>query len=463
MTTATAKNKTVFSWRPYQEEFIGDRKHVQVRFWCRQSGKDETASFKAVLEGLQGHPGDWLIGSVTQRQADNSHEKAARHARAIARLMCNETEESFSSRIGGKTFTFTRRILELPTGVRIISLPGRDPDAWAGFTANVILTEFALFPNGGHKHWRVVAPIALTNGLDVYVITTPRGKDTKAYELRQNRKGRYSVSVVDIARAVRDGLVLRDEDGAPCSIEQFREIYGDPVGWQSEYLVQETDDLDALLSWAEIEGGYEAYEFALLDLADNRGYDRQLENVFAQRLRPLSGRLTVGWDVARKKDLSVLWFNEEVAGRQFLRLLIIMRRCTFAFQREGILEQAMESLPGLCGRGDSTGLGMESNERLEQKYGLFRWQGMNFSGSKVALASRLKNTWQDKRQVIPVSADMVAMDMHGLQKERRGDRLIIHETSNAIEPDSHCDFAWANALALEAAATNTAEPRVTVL
>lgn len=452
----TEDNPVVFNWRPYQKEAIDVRSHIRLKYWCRQSGKDETTAFEHIMRALQGARGDRSLISLTQRQADLTFEKVCRHARAITRVLCPETSEDFPARVGGKAFKFTARILTLPTGQRIKSLPGRDPDALVGDASHIQFTEFALFPRGGYEHWRRLTPMALQNGYDVDVTTTPRGKDTKAYELRQNKKGRYWVSTVDIHRAVKDGLVLYDEDGNPCSISDMQEIYSDPIGWGTEYLCIESDALAALIALADIEACTEAYDFTLLDLADNQGYDPQTENIFAQRLKGLPGRLTVGWDVARRKDLSVLWFNEEVNKTQYLRLLVIMRRCRFDYQREGVIEQAMNTLPNLSGAGDETGLGMESNERLRLKYGELRWRPVNFASSKMALASRLQTYWQERRQVIPISADQVQMDVHGLQKERKGDKLIVHETANTLEPDSHCDMAWANALALEAASVTMA-------
>jgi len=445
-----------FRWRQYQKEAIDDRKRIRLKFWCRQSGKDECTAFQQVLNGLQVR-GDRNIVSLTQRQADLTHEKCARHARAMAKVMCPEASEDFDANIGGKSFTFTRRILTLPTGVRIKSLPGRDPDALVGDSAHLVLTEFALFPNGGYEHWRRLTPMALNNGFDVDVMTTPRGRDTKAYELRQNPKGRYSVSTVDIRRAVADGLILRDEEGKPCSIEAFKEIYNDAVGWETEYEVRECEDIDALIGWADIEASYEPYEFLKIDCADDRGYDVRTQNLFAMRLGKLPGRLTAGWDVARKKHLSVLWVNEQVGSRHFLRMLVIMRRCTFAYQCEGLIGQMLDTLPGLCGCGDSTGLGMDSNERLERKYGP-RWRGVNFAGGrKLGLASRLVTAFQGRNQVLPKGAEAAAYDIHSLQKQMVGDKTIIHETSNPLEPDSHCDMAFAAALAHEAAAMEWAE------
>lgn len=459
--TNAADTPTVLTWRPYQKACIDDRKHVQADFWCRQSGKDFTAAFKAVVRGLE-DPHDRLIVSVTQRQADLTFDKVATHARAVSGILCPEEHTEFLAQVGGRPITFTRRQVTLPSGARIISLPGRDPDSLAGYTAHVILTEYALFPDGGHKHWRYVAPVALTNGLDVWVITTPRTKDTKAYDLRRNERGRYSVRVVDVHRAVADGLVLRDEDGTPCSVETFQEIYADPVGWQTEYLVQECDDLDALLSWADIEAAQEDYDCPVLDLRDDTGYDPRARNVFAE-LDVDPRDLTAGWDVARRRHLSALWINGRAPGtdRQTLRCLVLMRRCSFPFQR-AIVAQALDTHRTLRGAGDATGLGMESNEALHAAYGE-RWRAVQFTApQKIALASRLQSTFQARQQVIPRSAEAVAYDLHALQKEVRGDRTLIHETQNALESDSHCDIAYALALALEAASVDVAEPYLSV-
>jgi phage FluMu gp28-like protein len=109
-------------------------------------------------------------------------------------------------------FVCKARELILPNGARVVSLPGRDPDTLAGLTGNVIFTEFGLFPGGGYDHWRVVFPLA-TRGFKVIVISTPRGKNTKFFELWSDKET-YSVHTCDIYQSVeQDGFVLRDNKG----------------------------------------------------------------------------------------------------------------------------------------------------------------------------------------------------------------------------------------------------------
>ena len=104
----------------------------------------------------------------------------------------------------GESFEFKARELHLPNGGRVVSLPGRNPDALAGLTGNVIFTELGLFPNGGYEHWRVVFPLT-TRGHRVIVISTPRGKNTKFFELVSDPET-YSVHTCDIHRSIAEGL-----------------------------------------------------------------------------------------------------------------------------------------------------------------------------------------------------------------------------------------------------------------
>ncbi len=77
-----------------------------------------------------------------------------------------------------------------------------------------------------------------------------------------------------------------------------------------------------------------------------------------------------------------------------------MQDCQFALQREVVMA-AMDAKPGAVGCGDSTGLGMDSNETLTTKYGE-RWEGVNFAGTrKGELGSGLATAFRDQAQTLP--------------------------------------------------------------
>jgi phage FluMu gp28-like protein len=323
-----------------------------------------------------------------------------------------------------QAFQFTAREIRFPNGGRVVSLPGRDPDTLAGLTGNIIFTEFGLFPGGGYDHWRVVFPLT-TRGFSCIVISTPRGKNTKFYELFINLDGLYSVHFCDIYKSVaEDGFVLRDNDGNPTTIEQFKKLYGDNAGFDREYGCQFTGDLSALITWAELERA------AGLDNPDGFTF-RMIRDAQtpARSAAPFVGalagvRLEVGWDVARRGDLSVIAVNKSVRPDVPKRLVavIAMHNCTFEFMRAMVVS-VMDTSRFSVGYGDATGLGMESNEALQTKY-RERWTPHTFTGvGKREVASALKTAFSDGNQTIPPldsEHKLVATDLYAIQKDDTG-------------------------------------------
>lgn len=469
---ATASPKSLIRFLPYQRKFFDDTARVLVACWCRQAGKDFTTAAKAVDHALRTGQ-DWYIVSITQRQADATFAKCQRFARAFQEMLRIEGEARLSAeefveydRTIQQEFRQVARTIHLPGGGSVTALPGRDPDTLAGLTGNVIFTEFGLFPGGGYDHWRVVFPLS-TRGYQVVVISTPRGKNTKFFELVDDTET-YSVHRLTIADAVADGLVLRDNNGDPCTIEAFRKLYGDETGWQREYLCEFTGDLEALVTWAKLQAaGREGLDFKHLLLVNDTGWDPQFFEDLADLvdLAGLGGRPEFGWDVARKGDLSVFWVNVRTpAGPAELRRMVLMKNCTFALQRE-VVRAGMNADRRGVGVGDATGLGMDSNETLHAEYGI-RWEMFTFTTTgKAELGSLLKTAFDDGDQVLPPQTGdgaqkWIHTDLYAIQADRSGDRPKLIETPNPNLPDSHCDVAYSGALARKAAQIQFARPYV---
>ena len=457
---------TVITLLAYQVALFADTSRVVVACWCRQAGKDFTTACKAVTHAIETRQ-DWYIVSLTQRQADATFAKCKRVAEAYkkillikGRLTYSDREYSEYDRQINHHFRCTAHTLHLPGGGSVTALPGRDPDTLAGLTGNVIFTEFGLFPGGGYAHWRVIFPLT-TRGYQIIVISTPRGKNTKFHEL-VNDPETYSVHIVDIHQAVADGMVLRDNNGKPITIEQFRKIYGDEVGWQREYLCQFTGDLEALIKWAQLVAAGDAGRDIPFDMLRIEG-DAGWRSGFFGELKGIGGRAEIGWDVARRSHLSPLWINVARPNRpKRLRFLVLMHRAQFSLQRTVICE-AMDTKPTNVGFGDSTGLGMDSNETLSTKYS-GRWEGLDFTGkSKRELGSLLMTTYDDGAQAIPPTDGQhkfIATDLYALQKEGDMDTLKLTETANPLLAESHCDVAYSNALALKAGQIEFASPHI---
>ncbi|MBI1369141.1 MAG: hypothetical protein GC162_10865 [Planctomycetes bacterium] len=473
MTTKTPKNPTnsprlSFKLDPAQQRFFADESRVQVVCWHRQKGKDFTTAAKAVMHALRtGQP--WYIISLTQRQADETFAKCVQWAKAFKAVIEATNERAFTEYDAtlDEEFTFRARELMLPGGGKVVSLPGRNPDTLAGLTGNVIFTEFGLFPKGGYDHWRVVFPLA-TRGFHVIAISTPRGKDSKFFEL-VNDPDTYAVHFCDIYQSIAEGFVLRDQKGEPTTLDVFRKLYGDEAGWQREYECKFTGDLEALVKWSQLIAAGElgrSHPFDLLRVDGEAGW---VEDYFKSRM-PTTGRLEMGWDVARRGHLSSLWINHALPGKfKSLRFLVLMHGVSFELQRH-IVKAAMSGPRVGVGCGDATGLGMDSNETLHDLYG-DRWEPVDFGGKRKSdLGSTLATTFTDGGQAIPPidgAHKFIATDLYAIQKEEEGGgasrRLKLYETPNPLMGESHCDIAWSAALALYGSSLIGVRPGLWVL
>ena len=482
MTPTLSIAAPMIQFDPSQDRFFRDDARVIVVIWHRQKGKDFTAAAKAVASAMETGQ-DWYIVSLTQRQADATFDKAKKVFKAYKAMLKIVGEATLGDgpeyleydKWIDHHFKMQSRILTLPNGAHVISLPGRDPDTLAGLTGNVIFTEFGLFPGGGYEHWRVVFPLS-TRGFQVVVISTPRGKNTKFFELAHDTET-YSVHFCDIIHSVaHDGFVLRDNKGNLCTIAQFQKLYGDPIGWEREYLCKFTGDMQALITWAQLidaalKGNQMPFDYLRVNTDGGSEAD-----YFRQRLatNPTPGRLAVGWDVARTGHLSSLWINRDLGDRtSSLRFLILMHGVSFEAQRR-IVTAAMDArgFGSGVGAGDATGLGMESNEYLHNRYG-DNWEAVNFGSKKSELGSTALAAFRDGTQLLPTMDGphkFIHTDLYAIQRisgtsageasgvQLKEDKLKLSEGENPLLPESHCDIAYSGFLALRAAGKNWRAP-----
>ena len=476
--------QSVITFDASQRRLFDDPARVIAVNFHRQKGKDFVAAGKAINEGCRDGDDWWIVG-MTQAQADETYRKVLKFADAMKGLLKRmfgtdqvyeerEHYRDYDSEID-HMFEATARILRLPNGARIVSLPGRNPDSLAGRTGNLILTEFGLYPKGGHPHWDVLFPITTRQGFKFIMISTPRGKNTKFYEVCQNVDDFYSVHFCDIYKSVfEDGYQLYDAKGNPFpqktraeqeeAIATFRKIYNSESKWAREYECQFTGDLSSLIPWAQLERAADLGQGKPFDVIDVTGEQRVGAMLDALRADARDGaRIEVGWDVARRKHYSSIWVNiARHAQPKHLRFNIRMRDCPFEVQREFVCA-VMDANRYSVGAGDATGMGMESNETLKRRYrNGDRWLAHTFTATgKREVASALVTAFGDGGQTLPALAGetkYVATDLYAVQKDDTGANLVIEETPNPLLPDSHCDIAYSGGLSRVAGAQNTRMP-----
>lgn len=281
---------------PYQARWVADESRFKAGIWSRQSGKDFSTAAEAVRDAMLRAKTTWMIAAPSERQAMESLAKCKEWAEAFSLALAAEEIE----RQDGPNTLLKSGSITFANGSRILAVPGR-PDTVRGFSANLVLTEFAFFEDPDAT-WRAVLP-SITNPLrggekKVRLITTPNGKTgrgARTYKIIsdnllqpvEGRKQHWSCHVVTIAKAVEDGL--------PIDIDELRESLDDPIGWAQEYMPDTatgddilkyvTDlktDFDLLKQQAEESGGgTQAHSRAPLtrQLHSNRGGRRMDRDV----------------------------------------------------------------------------------------------------------------------------------------------------------------------------------------
>jgi phage FluMu gp28-like protein len=433
----------------YQKRWIADRARFKSGRLARQTGKSFMVTLEAALDMAEnGAP--WVILSSGERASREDGEKLKMHLHAIgAAAQAFEGEDVF----GGTSFKVHE--VRTPNGGRCVLLPA-NPDTSRGHSANVILDE-AAFHKDTRKIWAALFP-TITRGFKIRVVSTPQGKQNKFYEVCTNPT--FSHHTVTIHQALADGLELRDEEGRLTTADELRTALGDDEAWAQEYEVEFLDEATAWLPY-ELIGEAEdmkleiepAWAVELLALA-REAHQADPTNVqpVAMALPSAAGEWTLGLDIGRRRDLSVIWLLE-TRGRGRVTLAVIeLARQAFGVQ-ERVLWTLLANPAVRRACIDQSGLGMQLAERAVEKFGAHRVEPISFTGpNKEVLAVRLKTDLEDHQVRIPAERKL-RESLHSLKRYQTATGNFRFDADRS-DATGHADAAWALALALQAGATS---------
>lgn len=444
----SAKGRPLVTLTKYQKLIVTVAKRFVAFMICRQGGKTFGSTLRVARKVLA-HVQNYNILSRSERQSGNAIAQTAAHLRAVEKALRSKGKRigktpGYSSqrlryhRTDGSAFEYTRLTIALPNGARVIGLPA-SPDTVVGISGSVYADEFALHKDSREIYGRLFPVVSRRPEYEFLVTSTPRGTAGKFYDIMtgEDYADIFFRLIVDIFEAVKQGLVLYDYNGDAITddagIERLRKALKDTDKWAEEYLVQFVNDVLTLLSH-ELIGRCERmhtpdgkpYEILFRDLED--GFDPTRENLARQLLGRLdgAGELFLGHDIARTKDLSVIWIDQEREGELWQRGLVIMRKKDFETQ-EAVLWQFLD-LPQVRKAGiDATGLGARTAERAATRYGgkvvpinfasrLLAKSGESFA-AKVLLARTILERHQDGTDHYPV-LDLIRDDFHQVKRKR---------------------------------------------
>lgn len=400
---------------PYQRRWVLDARRFKIGVWSRQVGKSFATAFEADLDCIQTPRTDWLVMSAGQRQSDEWMLKALAVARAC------EAGLSGSKDAGAAKFTASASEIRFANGSRILSLPA-NPDTARGYSANLVLDEFAMH-EADREVWAAIFP-TITNELSgqkkIRVVSTPKGRGNKFAELWEEGGARWSRHRVTLDDAIAAGL--RVDKAA------LREGVADEDIWRQEYFCE-----------------FLANDTCYFPLDLIRAAER-----VPSPTAPADAPRFLGVDIGRAHDLTAI--AELAAVGEELRLVDLetIERAPFAEQRELLWSRL--SRPAVRGCAiDATGIGAQLAEETRAKFGS-RVEPVQFTNAvKNGLFQSLHRAMEEGRLVLPADREL-REDIHAVHRKISTGGNI--QFTAPRRPDGHSDRACAVALAVDCAERN---------
>ncbi|MBF0273465.1 MAG: terminase [Magnetococcales bacterium] len=417
----------VLRLHPYQRRWMADGSRFKVGMFARQTGKTFTSCLEIVDDCFaaesHGQRTRWVILSRGERQAKEAVEEHikpfCKAYYALYQAVVKQEPEFTEGELSLGDARYTALEVHFPGGSRITALPA-NPDTARGFSANVLLDEFA-FHAESRKIWAALFPVISAPHLKLRVVSTPNGKGNLFYQLVTQPNPAWSRHVVDIHRAVREGL--------PRDIPELRAALGDEDAWRQEFELEWLDEASAWLS-------YDLIDAAEHPLAGDPAHYR-------------GGPCFVGVDIGVRRDLFVIWVMELVGDIYWTRAIVTAQRASFARQAE-LLDAAMESYQVVRVCMDQTGMGEQPVEEAKRRHGSLRVEGVLFTGpNKLILANAGKALFEDRRIRIPSGNPALRQDLHKLKKITSPTGAPRFVASS--DESGHADRTWAGFLAAHAA------------
>jgi phage FluMu gp28-like protein len=358
---------------------------------------------------------DWLILSRGERQSRDYIRKLKRIVNVVDSSLVALGHESIKG-------VETTMAVTLKNGAAIMGLPA-NPDTARGFSGNLVLDEFA-FHESPDDIWRAVFPI-ITNPLSgekkVRIMSTPGGKNNRFYDLWTSKELAWSRHRTDIYDAQKAGLFTAQQ------VEDLKSALSDPDGWSQEFELNFLEEATQYFSRALVES-------CIDPRATTEG---ALSTVHAL------GPRYAGLDIGRKHDLTVMCCVQRLDRQLIVEEVLVLRQVPFDAQQK-LVGERMPFLTHLAV--DSSGMGEETGERLQTRWGESKVEPCVFTNAfKAIIFPGLKNAMEKGELKIPNDPKLIA-DLLTIEKQVTQGGTVRYVAART--EDGHADIANALALAV---------------
>jgi len=401
-------------------------------------------------------------------------------------------------------------VIKFDNGSRITAFSA-NPQAMAVYGGDVGLDEFAKHPNA-RLLWET-AQGRVTWGFDLAIWSSHDGEGTVFNEFAQEARAACKVRLTDrsfplllvrgegqgeeslpspncpwnlyyhvtMEDAIEFGLVetINRAQGTSFTREQFlarcRERARDEEIFQQAYMCNPAGAaINRIVDWAAIErcrfdyriervhleGEQVRQQFGEFSPANESAREQQIHSFLRKNFKKILEARTkyrLGFDVAAsgEGDLAVIYIDEAQGSELSLRALFTCRTEDWHFIKT-VLFFFLKHLSNLQGAGDETGLGRQICWEAAKQYS-GRFLSVNFASKKHDLGFALMNQLSVAQKRFPRSEEDIGADYFALRKSHNGSKWIFSEGRNTYNAASHCDIAWAGALATHAHAERRCE------
>lgn len=419
----------------FQKRWLADRQRFKIGNMSRQIGKSFGVALEVVDDAME--TGDtWVLLSAGERQSKELMQKVKMHCQAYMLAASDIQEETFD---GSGDNKYTMLVITLLNGARIIGLPA-NPDTARGFSANVVLDEFG-FHKDSDAIWKALYP-TISRGYKIRIVSTPNGLGNRFHRLFTNDNN-WSKHEVDIYQAV--------EDGVPHNIAELKAGLDDPDAWEQEFEVKFIDEATAWLTYLMIAACQHD------SVPQEIRYEDLNDDVIKQIAASIKGRAFGGFDIARRKDLTVLDIEDLVGDVYWQRSMIIFPKVRLTLQKQ-MLWRIMDAINMERVCIDASGMGLTIGEDSVDKYGQFRAEGVEFTGKvKQDMAVRTRHVFEDRLCRIAI-CQKARDDYHAVKKTTTAAGNVRFDADRTDL--GHADRFWAKSLAFLASDAGIVKPEI---
>ena len=403
---------------PYQQSWLADESRFKIGMWARQTGESFATACEASVDCVRRPGQHWVVLSAGERQALEWMQKARFWVGVLGKI-ARFSEPEYRELLNSADASESRSEIRFANGSRITAIPA-NPDTARGYSANLILDEFAIHERPWEIWAAIIPSVTSPHGGEkrVRIVSTPKGRGNKFAELWE-QNGTWSKHKTTIEDAVRMGLKV--------DLAELRQAVDDEDVWAQEYLCEFCDSSSVLLP------------YELLSGCEGEPVDDGISPQY------------IGMDIGRHRDLSVLVVLTRLGDVLTATEICVLERMPFARQLEVLCAKAASHrVRRVCI--DSTGIGAMLAEEAGRKLG-WKAEGVTFTASsKGELYGSMRRAFEERSIRIPSEREL-REDLHSVQRVVSTGGGVTYSAPRT--PSGHADRAAALALAVRAAKTCT--------